>query len=346
MTNAPAWVVRAARADDLEALLDLARALGPGMTTLPPDGTVLEHKIACSERTFAGQETDDRQYVLVLEDLVDGRVLGIAAVYPRIGEQHGFFSYKLTKLVQRSALLDRRVDVELLTLSNDYTGATEVGSLAIRPELRGTNAGRLLARSRYMLIAAFPHLFADRVMAEMRGWQDEDGRSPFWDAVGARFFDLPFDEADRLSAVEGAGFIADLMPKQPIYTALLPEAARAAIGRAHAVSAKAMAMLIDEDFRYEAHVDVFDGGPQVHAARDKIRTVQDNRPVALATLAQGPDGPWLVSNQRLEDFRVVETLASASGEELFMADGARRALGLAIGEPARLAPGRAQRALA
>jgi hypothetical protein len=122
-------------------------------------------------------------------------------------------------------------------------------------------------------------------MAEMRGWQDADGSRPFWNAVGARFFGMEFEEADRLSAVQGAGFIADLMPKQSIYTALLSEAARAAIVRVHAVSARAMVMLMDEDFRYEALVDVFDGGPQVHALRDEIRTVRQNRALRLGRAA-------------------------------------------------------------
>lgn len=345
MSDSANWAVRPAGAGDLDALVALAEALGPGMTTLPPDRAVIARKIEHSESTFAGRESEESQYVLVLEEQREGRVIGIAGVYPRIGDRHGFFSYKLTKLVQRSELLGRRVDVELLTLSNDYTGATEVGSLALLPSLRGTSAGRFLARSRYMLIAAFPHLFADRVMAEMRGWQDEDGRSPFWDAVGARFFDLPFDEADRLSAVEGAGFIADLMPKQPIYTALLPDAARQAIGKAHAVSAKAMAMLMDEDFRYEAHVDVFDGGPQVHAARDKIRTVLDNHPYRAAAATSDDLRPWLCSNARLADFRVVQTRASIAGDELQLDDTARRALDVTLGEAVRAAPGR-QRASA
>jgi arginine N-succinyltransferase len=344
MSDSADWVVRPAGAADLDPLVSLAEALGPGMTTLPPDRAVIARKIENSELTFAGQESEEAQYVLVLEDQAQGRVIGIAGVYPRVGDRHGFFSYKLTKLVQRSDLLGRRVDVELLTLSNDYTGATEVGSLALLPSLRGTSAGRFLARSRYMLIAAFPHLFADRVMAEMRGWQDEDGRSPFWDAIGARFFDLPFDEADRLSAVEGAGFIADLMPKQPIYTALLPDAARQAIGKAHAVSAKAMAMLMDEDFRYEAHVDVFDGGPQVHAARDKIRTVAENRVHGAAAQAAGEARPWLCSNNRLADFRVVQTQAAAAGGLIGLDDGVRRALGVILGEAVRVAPGRVRAA--
>jgi arginine N-succinyltransferase len=259
-----------------------------------------------------------------------------------VGDACGFYSYKLTRLVQRSEELGRRVELELLTLSNDYTGATEVGSLAILPSLRGTSAGRMLARSRYMLIAAFPHLFADRVMAEMRGWQEDDGRCPFWDAIGARFFDMPFDEADRLSATQGAGFIHDLMPKQPIYTALLPDEARAAIGRAHRVSAKAMSMLLDEDFRYEAHIDVFDGGPQVHAARDRIRTVQDSR---IVRLQAGPPGEetLLVSNVSLQDFRVVQARGARGDGAVMLGEAARAALGAVDGDTLRMAPGHSRK---
>jgi arginine N-succinyltransferase len=246
--------------------------------------------------------------------------------------------------VQRSEHLGRRVDTELLTLSNDYTGSTEVGSLAVLPALRGGGGGRLLARSRYMLIAAFPDLFADRVMAEMRGWQDEKGHSPFWDAIGARFFDMSFEEADTLSATEGVGFIAELMPKQPIYTALLPAAARDAIGRPHRHSAKAMAMLLEEDFRHEDHVDVFDGGPQIHAARDKIRTVMDSQNVRLAAAIEGPPQPLLLSNMQLETFRVMETRASIADGAVNLGESVRRGLNVTKGDMARAAPGRKPKA--
>lgn len=246
--------------------------------------------------------------------------------------------------MQRSALLDRRSDVELLTLSNDYTGATEVGSLAVAPALRGSGAGRLLARARYMLIAAFPQLFSDIVFAELRGWQDADGHSPFWDAIGAHFFGISFAEADRLSAMEGVKFIAELMPKHPIYTALLPEAARAAIGRPHRDSLKAMNMLLDEDFHHEGLVDVFDGGPQIHAARDKIRTVMQNRAVRIGEAAGGAPLPLLLSNADLARFRVVETVAAAHDGAAAIDDSICRALGLTGGDMVHAAPGRKVRA--
>lgn len=313
------WLVRPVAAGDIDAVVSLARALGPGMTTLPAVPDAIARKVADSLATFAGRPAECRQYLLVLEDGATGQLLGTSAIYPSVGDAHGFFSYKLTRLIQRSTELRRRYEIELLTLSNDYTGATEVGTLAVLPDLRGTRAGRLLARARYMLIAAFPDLFSTRVMAEMRGWQDEAGRSPFWDAIGARFFGMQFAEADRLSATDGAGFIADLMPKQPIYTALLPEEARQAIGRAHVLSARALALLIAEDFAYEAHVDVFDGGPQVHVERDRIRTVRECRalPVRIASPGAGAR-PLLIAGGALDGFRVVEAVGAMAADKVLL----------------------------
>lgn len=340
--NGPDLVVRAARAADLEVLLDFAQSVGSGMTSFPADPDTIAAKLHASLRSFAGP-TDpvDAQYLLVMEDVDSGAVMGTAALYPSVGSPYGFFSYKVSRLVQRSRSLGRGVDTELLTLANDYTGATEVGTLILRPQLRGTGAARFLARSRYMMLAAFPQLFAPRVMAEMRGWQDDAGESPFWRAVGERFFHMEFDAADRLSAVAGAEFIAELMPKHPIYCALLPEAARQAIGRPHRASAPAMAMLLDEGFRYENHVDVFDAGPQVHAERDRIRTVAESRVRAVQPAAGMGDTHVLACTLELEDFRVVRARATLSEGGAALDDVVRRGLQRGGGAPVRVSPSHA-----
>ncbi len=332
-------VIRASRPADIDVLVELARSVGPGMTTFPADADTIARKLECSAQAFAGHaDPADSQFLLVLEEVDSGRVMGTAALYPSIGWPFGFFSYKVNRLVHRSSSLGRGLDYELLTLANDYTGATEVGTLVLRPELRGTGAARFLARSRYMLIAAFPQLFAERVMAEMRGWQDEAGESPFWHAVGARFFHMEFDAADRLSAVKGAEFIAELMPKHPIYTALLPEAARAAIGRPHRSSASAMAMLKDEHFRYENHVDVFDAGPQVHAERDRIRTVAESRLLQVQPAPAMGEAHVLVSTLDLDDFRVARARATLGEGMVELDDEVQRVLQRPGGAPVRVSP--------
>lgn len=318
-----AWAVRPVRREDSDALFRLASAMGAGMTTFPADHAALEEKIDASIDSFAARRQRlDAQYLLVLEDLGSGELLGTAAVYSSVGQPFGFFSYKRIRLIQRSSTIGHGCDVELLTLANDYTGTTEVGSLAVRPDLKGSGAGPLLARSRYLLIAAAPDLFAPLVMAEMRGWQDRHGNSPFWEAVGTHFFNMDFPTADRLSALRGSDFISELLPKHPIYIDLLPAAVRAVIGRPHDSSAPAMAMLRREGFRHEGYVDVFDAGPQVHAERDAIATVRNSR---LAYLAPGPAAPtsageYMVSSDSLADFWVVPRRAVLDGGEL-MIDG-------------------------
>ena len=108
------------------------------------------------------------------------------------------------------------------------------GRLAVlRPERRSGGAGRLLAQSRYMLIAADPPKFAEQVLAELRGWFDDDGTCPFWETVGCKFFRLPFDRADLMSASTDGQFILDLAPRHPIYLELLPEAVQKSVGRVH-----------------------------------------------------------------------------------------------------------------
>ncbi|HEY1144990.1 MAG TPA: arginine N-succinyltransferase [Allosphingosinicella sp.] len=333
------WLIRPVRIADLEAVTALAEALGPGMTTLPADRTAIAGKIEHSVATFAGAaQSADAQYLLVLEDQGSGNVLGTAAIYPSIGSPYGFFSYRITRLVQHSQELGLHLSTTVLHLANDYTGATEVGTLAVHPRLRRSGAGRLLAKSRYVLMATFPHLFSNQVIAEMRGIQTEDGESPFWNALGRRFFQMDFARADKLSAVEGAAFIADLLPKQPVYLDLLPAEARAVVGKPHNASAPAMAMLLAEGFRFEGLVDIFDAGPQLVAERTAIRTVTRCREVALApseALACQPPNALIASTQ-LEAFGIAVAAGRCRDTAGDVEPAVLRALDLAQGDGAVL----------
>lgn len=52
-------------------------------------------------------------------------------------------------------------------------------------------------KARFLFIAAFREWFSPHLFAELRGCSDEQGQSPFWDALGHHFFDIPFADADR-----------------------------------------------------------------------------------------------------------------------------------------------------
>ena len=269
--------LRAASAADIEPLYEMAKLTGGGFTNLPPDRNALGKKLDRAEAAFARKDGDlgDDQFVLVLENLDTGEIRGTCQLFSQVGMQWPFYSYRLNTLTQHSQELDRTFRAELLSLCTDLEGASEVGGLFLHPGERAGGLGLLLARSRYLFVAMHRDRFAQRILAELRGIIDERGGSPFWDGVAGRFFGMTFQEADYFNATNGNQFIADLMPKHPIYVAMLPDSARSVIGLPHPSGRAAMRMLENEGFAFEGYVDIFDGGPTMTARTDQVKSVAD-----------------------------------------------------------------------
>src|SRR6202023_3918629 len=97
--------------------------------------------------------------------------------------------------------------------------------------------------ARLLFIPEFAQRFAPKIIAELRGKLGEDGKSPFWEGLGRHFFVMEYSRADYLTGIGQKAFIAELMPRHPVYTTLLPATARAVIGKVHTDSLPARAML-------------------------------------------------------------------------------------------------------
>lgn len=306
------YIVRAMRSEDFAAFKALRDLAGPGFTSLAVDDATLQARLQRSSESFAADVSAPGQerYLLGLEHAPSGELVGVAGVKACVGDSPPFFNFRVLQIAQASAAAGRRFDLEVLILVNEFSRCTEVGSLFVRPEHRAGGAGRLLAQSRYMLIASAPQRFAETVVAELRGVVDAAGRSPFWDHLGRHFFHMSFAEADALSASTDNQFILDLMPKYPIYVDLLPEAARAVIGKCHADGEPALRLLQSEGFRFDRVVDIFDGGPLVSCARDTIRTVRDSRRVTLRGSAASGEARALIAHGDGAAFRCVFAAAT------------------------------------
>src|SRR5947209_8914475 len=297
--------VRSATGEDFRAIYQMAKLTGGGFTNLPADRATLVNKLARSEASFSRKE--DTQggdlYVFVLENPDTGKVRGTCQVFGQIGSDQPFYSYHLSTMTQSSPELGKTFRNQLLTLTNDLEGSSEVGGLFLHPQLRAGGWGSLLARSRYLFMKLHRARFGDRTLAELRGVMDEAGNAPFWDALAGRFFDMTFPEADDFNAVHGTKFIADLMPKTPIYVALLAEAGRAVMGQPHPSGRAALRMLEHEGFVFDRYIDIFDGGPTVSAPTDHIRTIRESRTDTVSEIGGDGGAKMLVATGRLKDFR-------------------------------------------
>ncbi len=317
-------IIRPSRVEDLDELVDLFernRERLTGISSLRANRDLLEQKLQASLRTFSNEATDpaDQHYLFVLEDLENRALAGTCAIWPSIGLREPFYSYKVGTMVHSSANLGTYTPIPTLYLTNDYTGTTEVGSLFLSADYRGKALGKLLSLSRFLFIAEHRERFDRRTIAEMRGFQDDDGRVPFWEGLGKHFFGMEFKDADEQSALGNQEFIAELMPKHPIYVPLLPADAQEAIGKVHKNTRPARQMLEDEGFRYQGYVDIFDAGPTLEVRTDDIRASRESRvrPIDVVPNLPERDVPVMVSNRSFADFRVaISTVSRRQGEVL------------------------------
>ena len=297
--------VRPVRGEDFDAIYEMAKLTGGGFTNLPPDKGTLVAKLARSDDSFAraedGQQGD--MYMFVLEDPKQGVVRGTCQIFGQVGVVQPFYSYHLSTLTQSSPELGKTFRNRLLSLTTDLEGCSEVGGLFLHPDQRSGGWGGLLARSRYLFIREHRGRFGERTLAELRGVMDEDSNCPFWDGLAGRFFGMSFPEADEFNAVHGTRFIADLMPRTPIYVSLLDESAQAVIGQPHKSGRAALRMLEEEGFQFDRYIDIFDGGPTVIAKTDAIRAVREASYETVQEIGDGGQTKVLAATGRLKDFK-------------------------------------------
>ncbi|CAN7627363.1 MULTISPECIES: arginine/ornithine succinyltransferase subunit alpha [Pseudomonas] len=333
-------VMRPAQMADLADVQRLAADSPVGVTSLPDDAERLGEKIAASEASFAAEVSfnGEESYFFVLEDTETGRLVGCSAIVASAGFSEPFYSFRNETFVHASRELKIHNKIHVLSLCHDLTGNSLLTSFYVQRELVGTASAELNSRARLMFMASHPERFADAVVVEIVGYSDDEGESPFWNAVGRNFFDLNYIEAERLSGLKSRTFLAELMPNYPIYVPLLPDEAQESMGQVHPRAQITFDILMREGFETDNYIDIFDGGPTLHARTSGIRSIAQSRVVPVRIGEQQKGGrQYLVSNGLLQDFRaVVADLDWVPGKPVELSLEIAEALGVGEGASVRL----------
>ncbi|WAT04341.1 arginine N-succinyltransferase [Rouxiella badensis] len=335
-------LIRPVRLGDIADILQLSGKTGIGLTSLPKDEAHLRTRIERSVATWKGQlDKAEQGYLFVLEDLSQQKVVGVSALEVAVGLSEPWYNFRLGTLIHASKSLNIYKPVPTLFLSNDHTGYSELCTLFLDPDYRHSRNGQLLSKVRFLFMAAFRERFAPKVIAEMRGVSDDKGHSPFWDSVGQHFFAMEFAEADRLTGMGQKSFIAELMPKHPLYTELLSPQARAVLGEVHPQTAPARALLEKEGLRYQGYVDIFDAGPTLEGEVDNLRAVKESQllPARITTATSFEDETfYLVANENYANFRATLVTRLADISRLTLDERTAEALCVTHATPLRVVP--------
>lgn len=258
-------IFRLAQKADIDAILEFTSTAREGLTNVPNTRELVKAQVEESLETLNEKDGANRLLFVVERD---GIILGISAIIMKLGGEVPFYNFKRSRHSGRATNPKLAIDYDTLQLTTDFYSYSEVASLFMAQAGRGTGLARLLSAGRFGYIQNNRDSFQDGLMAEILGWTDQQGISPFWKHLASRFIQMDFDNADKLSTVDKR-FIVDLLPALPIMLNLLPPIVSDCTGRPHDNSRPAMNMLKSIGFEETDMCDVFDGGPAVRCQTDK-----------------------------------------------------------------------------
>jgi arginine N-succinyltransferase len=315
------YEIRGALPADEDQLLEVAGHLNT--VNLPNDRDEIRGILEQAHKSFTGAVKDPRrrEYVFVLVDLAANRIVGTSMIIGQLGRRDAPYIYvDVTEEERYSATLDRHFGHVVLKIGYSYNGPTEIGGLIVSPDYRKKpeRLGLLISYVRFLYIKAHRDVFRDELLAELLPPLEPDGTSHLWDALGRKFTDMTYAEADRLSK-KNKEFIKGLFPEGAIYATLLPKDAQDVIGKVGAQTKGVEKMLRRIGFRYAYRVDPFDGGPHFTAPTDDVLLVQRTQEVVVTKLlapSEHPKTKALVAIQQPEApfIRCVHVPWRASGE--------------------------------
>ncbi|MFO0617832.1 MAG: arginine N-succinyltransferase [Polyangiaceae bacterium] len=295
------YEIRALLPGDEEQLYRVAKHLNS--VNLPADRARIEEIVDLSFRSFTGalKNKSEREYVFVMIDRErtgdEPSIVGTSMIISQLGRRGAPYIYFDVLTEEKySATIDKHFDHRVLRIGYSYDGPTEIGGLVMDPAYRTApeRLGSLISYVRFLYISLHRDLFKDEVIAELLPPLEPDGTSHLWEALGRKFTDMSYAEADVLSK-KNKEFIKGLFPEGVVYASLLPRDAQDVIGKVGAQTRGVEKMLRRIGFRYADRVDPFDGGPHFFAPTDEIQPVRDTRRAkVVARLADsdlaGPDG--------------------------------------------------------
>lgn len=298
--------VRPARLADTDAIAQMARNAQPVLHSLPHERTALEARIALSEDSFRADVDfpGEEVYLFVLEDSATGQLLGTSSLIASAGYDEPFYAFRNDALVHASRELRVNRKVHALTMSHELTGKSRLAGFYIDPSLRDEPAAHLMSRARMMYVAMNRRRFTPEVFSLLLGVTDDAGVSPFWEAVGRKFFGRDFKDIELVSGGRSRTFIAEVMPSYPIYVPLLPDAAQRVLGEPDPSALLAYEIHMEEGFEPDRFVDIFDAGPVITTQVDATTSVAGGAVRVVREVAHAAAGPLhLVASNRGGEFR-------------------------------------------
>ncbi|OIQ18264.1 MAG: hypothetical protein BM556_08355 [Bacteriovorax sp. MedPE-SWde] len=311
--------LRAVEKNDVKDLFTLSKLYT--FINLPSDLSLIEKKVDASLRSFEkpSSNLDDNHYIFVLEDIEHSKVVGCSMIHAQHGtEIEPHFYLTVSQENKFSSSINTGFIHGTLKLGYNTDGPSEIGGLILNPDYRGNSMklGKQLSFVRFLYMGMNQNQFKKEVHTELMPPFDKDGKSPLWEAIGRRFLNMEYHDADLLSR-KNKEFILSLFPSDVIYETLLPLDARNAVGKVGDDTLPVKNMIESIGFKYTNEVDPFDGGPHYRCPLVDLKPVKGMKNVKL-DFSPLEDFSWFIVDNTTDNFEAFCVQGKLSGETLII----------------------------
>jgi len=272
------YLLRSVIESDLDDLFRLSKLVT--FINLPSDKDGIRQKIKRSLISFENKSKSKNKsndyFIFVIQEIESRVIIGASMIHAQHGtEDEPHFFLTVSQENKFSSTINTGFIHGTLKLGVDINGPTEIGGLILNAKFRGQplKLGKQISFVRFLYMALFPDKFKEIVHSELMPPFDSEGNSPLWEAIGRRFMNMDYHEADLLSR-DNKEFIINLYPSEVIYETLLPLEARNSIGKVGNDTKPVKKMLESIGFKYTNEVDPFDGGPHYRCPLKEITLVK------------------------------------------------------------------------
>ncbi len=314
------FLIRHVLESDLDGLFELSQL--EQFINLPSDKKLLNQMILSSQQAFLNPSEDKSKnyYIFVLEDMTKKKVIGVSMIHGQHGtEEEPHYYFRVTKEEKFSETINTGFIHGILQLDFEPNGYSEIGGLVLDPSYRGSDLklGKQLSFVRFLFMAKNPDLFTQTIHSELLPPLDKDGNPPLWEAIGRKFTNMNYHEADKFSRLNKE-FIFSLFPTEKIYKSMLPLEAREAIGKVGPNTAPVKKMLESIGFKYMNEVDPFDGGPHYRCPLNEIKPIKEmqNKEVTQDKLHDKTTSLFLVDLEAEKGFKAAAVKGLIENDKL------------------------------
>lgn len=312
-------ILRPAKLSDINQIERLADESGTLVSTLPAIREVLLRKIEKSLHSF---EQDvlcpgEEFYFFVLEESDTGQILGTGAISALAGFKEPFYSFRNDTLIHSSNELDVHRRIHALKLNHDLSDYSQLSSFYLVPSMRDSAYPQLITFGRLLFMATHAQRFTNEWMAVLPGIADKNGRAPFWEHVGRKFFGMDYTQVEYYHGTLKKTFIAELMPHYPLYVPLIDEEAQQVMGQVHPDADLQCHLLSEQGFEADKYIEIFDGGPILTAPESAVFSENQIRTGMIkCTGNSGVKRRYLVAYDSGSGFKAFMLSATTDGDGL------------------------------